>query len=245
MLKSDLLAHINRYHLSGLVESVKWIVTEDKVKIKFLSQSNFTAGEIEFPFIEVGDSMTLPEEIAIFSTSSLIKLLSIMGEEIDISFEKEHGIWMKMNVTDGIYEASFSLADTSKIPQPPDVESPTAYELTLPIDKEFKDQFTKAFKAVGSIDRFTVEVAKEIKFTVGNKESYANKISFKKTTDDHLPLRKMAFSGEALFEILKNNPDLSDSLLEIADVGGTGFMQITVYGGTDRVIYYLVELDEV
>src|SRR4051812_10916331 len=104
MLKSDLISHINRYHLSGLVESVTWIVSEDKVKINFLSQSSFTAGEIEFPFMEVGDSMTLPEEIAIYSTSALLKLLSIMDEEIEVSFEKEYGVWMKMNITDGIYE---------------------------------------------------------------------------------------------------------------------------------------------
>jgi hypothetical protein len=245
MLKSDLISHINRYHLSGLVESVTWIVSEDKVKINFLSQSSFTAGEIEFPFMEVGDSMTLPEEIAIYSTSALLKLLSIMDEEIEVSFEKEYGVWMKMNITDGIYESSYSLADTSKIPPVPEVEAPSEFELTLPIDKEFKEHFTKAYKALGSIDRVTVEVGKDVKFTVGNKESYANKISFKKTTDNHLPLRKIAFSGEALFEILKNNPDLSDSVLEIADAGGVGFMQVTIYGGSDRVIYSSVELDEV
>jgi len=242
MNKSELLAHINRYHLSGMVESVVWQIHEGFVKINFVSQVNSTAGNIQFPFIDVGSSANIQEEMGIFSTSSLVKLLKIMSDDIDVSFEQEHSIWMKMYITDKIYQADFSLADTRSIPEAPEIEEPKVYEVSFSIDKEFKDQFSKAFKSLGSINRFTIEAGKDIKITLGNKESYATKVSFKKTSPDFLPLRKIAFSGEALAEILNNNPDLTDSSIEISE---EGLMKVTIYGGTDKVTYYLIELEEV
>lgn len=242
MSKDELLAHINRYHLSGMVESVVWQINDGKVQISFVSQINSTAGIIMFPFVNVGSSENMAEEIGISNTSALVKLLVIMQQDIDVSFDQEHNIWMKLNVTDGAYKGSFSLADIRTIPEAPEIDEPTAYEVSFPLDKEFKDQFAKAYKALGSINRFEIEAAKDVKITLGNKESYANKVSFKRNMGDHLPLRKIAFSGEAMFEILKNNPDLTESEVEISE---QGLMKVTVYGGSDKVIYYLIELEEV
>lgn len=239
MLKADLISHINRYHLSGLVESVVWSVTDGVVNCKFVSMANSIAGNIIFPFIEISSET---EEIGVYNTSSLIKFLSIMQDEIEVSLEKEHSIWMKMGVTDGVYEGSYSLADTRNSADVPDVEEPTVYEVSFIIDKEFKDQYLKAYKALGGINRFTIQAGKKIKVTLGNKESYATKISFEKTSDDFLPLKPLAFSGEAMAEILKNNPDLNESSLEVCQ---DGLMKITIYGGTDKVTYYLIELEEV
>lgn len=241
MSKDELLSHINRYHLSGMVESVVWQIHDDKVQINFVSQINSTAGMILFPF-DMEVSRKSLQEVGISNTSALVKLLGIMQQDISIDFESEHNIWMKLNMTDGLYKGSFSLADIRTIPEAPEIDEPTAYEVSFPLDKEFKDQFAKAYKALGSINRFEIEAGKDIKITLGNRESYANKVSFKRNMGDHLPLRKIAFSGEAMFEILKNNPDLTESEVEISE---QGLMKVTVYGGTDKVIYYLIELEEV
>lgn len=241
MIKSELLSHINKYHLSGMVQSVVWRIKDNMVQIKFLATENSIAGELLFPF----DSLDESADIGIFDTKALLGLINIMQEDITLEFTKEHSIWMKLNLTDGLYEGSYSLADIRSIPDAPDIDEPKTFEVSFALDKEFKDQYLKAYKALGSINRVTIQtLKKDIKFTLGNRESYANKVSFNKSCDDFLPILPKSFSGEALAEILKNNPDLSESTLEISD---KGLMKISIYGagGTDRVTYFLIELEDV
>lgn len=247
MIKSELLSHINKYYLGGMIDpigtsngGVVWNINENIAVIKFLSAVNSTAGELIFPF---ETSEQDPIEIGVHNTKALIGLLNIMQDDVSLQFEKEYGIWMKLNINDGVYEGSYSLADIRSIPTAPDVEEPKTFEVSFPLDKEFKDQFLKAHKALGSINRFTIQTTKkDIKFTLGNKESYANKVSFNKACDDFLPITPKSFSGEAMAEILKNNPDLSESTLEVS---AEGLMKIVIFGGDDKVTYYLIELEEV
>ena len=184
------------------MESVLWSVSNGMAGIQFVATENSTLGKLVFPFIDMSKT---PERFGISSTSSLLKMLSIMENNINISFLNEQFTYMNMLVSDEIYKGSFSLADIHNLPEVPDIVEPKAYELSINIDKTFKDQYLKAYRALGSTNRFTIQSDGNIKFTLGNKESYANKVSFEKESDESLPLTPKSFSGEAVAAVLENN----------------------------------------
>ena len=163
-----------------------------------------------------------------------------MENNINISFLNEQFTYMNMLVSDEIYKGSFSLADIHNLPEVPDIVEPKAYELSINIDKTFKDQYLKAYRALGSTNRFTIQSDGNIKFTLGNKESYANKVSFEKESDESLPLTPKSFSGEAVAAILKNN-DCENARMEVSE---EGLMKIYIQENKSSVTYYIVELED-
>jgi len=221
-----------------MVQSVVWLVSKGQVQIKFISTVNSTAGFITF-IAPLEDS-----EFGIYDTSALLKLVSIMKEDVQITLLKEHDVYMKMVVSDEIYQGSFSLADIKSIEESPTIDEPKVYEVSFPLDKEFKEQYLKAYRALGSINRFTVNTTKtDVKITLGNKESYANKISFAKECPDFLPLKSpKSFSGDAIAEIFRCNNDIFYGLLEISQ---EGLMKVSIKDDNYTVTYYLIELEEV
>lgn len=214
-----------------------WTIRQGLVQIKFVSMTNSTAGVIYFP-VDLEES-----EFGVFNTTSFLKLLSIMQDEVSLSLLKEHGIYMQVGITDDVYQGSFSLADVRSIEEAPSIEEPKTFEVSFVLDKPFKDQYLKAYKALGSINRFTVQTTtKDIKITLGDRESYANKVSFHKECPDFLPLPSKSFSGDAIAEILKSNDDFTSGLLEVS---AEGLMKISINDDNYSVNYYLIELEEV
>jgi hypothetical protein len=236
MLKSEIVSYINKYHLGKLIESAIWTVEDSRVKIKFISQVNSTAGTIEFPFIDMGEK----QEFGIFSTSNLLKFLSAMQEDISVTFEKDRGMLLKLNISDKVYSGSFSLARLESIYRGPKVNEPKVYDISFKLDKEFGSQFHRAYKALDYVKRFTIEAGKEIKITIGGKESYATKLSFSRSSDDFLPMTAKSFSAESLEEIIKNNAE--EGTMEVSS---EGIMKISFNSANHSVNYYLVELEEI
>ena len=238
MKKSELASYIEKYHLGGIVESVLWEVDPktNMATVQFVATENSTVGKVKFPFINIGTN----PKFGIASTSSLLKMLSVMNEEIEMSTEVTHGINMGLLINDSVYNGKFSLADVHNLPEVPEVGEPKFYELTLDLDKDFKDQYLKAYKALGSINRITIEAKEKIKFTLGNKESYANKMSFEKESMKYIPIKPVSFSGEALAAILKCN-DVEKGVLEVSE---KGLLKISFHTDDYDVTYFIVELED-
>ena len=220
-----------------MVESVVWQLSNGSAKIRFVSMVDSIAGELNFP-LPLEDA-----EIGISDNKSLLKFLSIMKDDIQVSLIKEHGIFLKIHVTDDVYEGTFSLADVNRIEEAPMIEEPKTFELSFPLDKAFKEQYLKAYKALDNISRVTVQTTKkDIKITLGNKESYANKISFNMPCSDFLPLDKpKTFSGNAIAKILANNINFFYGLVEVSQ---EGLMKICIKDDISTITYYLIELEE-
>jgi len=239
MKKSELVSYIEKYHLGGIVETVQWEITpEGQATIGFVATENSTAGKITFPFNNI-----LGYKFGVASTSSLLKMLHVIGEDVDVGSTVQHGVPMSLDIRDEIYDAKFSLADIHNIPEVPEVIEPKGYDLESNLSKEFRDQYLKAYKALGSIDRITIEVPNgfdRIKFTLGNKESYANKMSWEMDGSNSLPLKPIAFSGEALAAILKVN-DCNKATLSVSS---QGLMKIKIDDNGSSVTYFIVELED-
>ena len=83
--KIELQSVIEKYHLNGLVESVKWSINKNKQLT-----INFTAPTRELIGTVIHNDFPLPEsEIGINNTTQLDKLLSITGGDLDLGYAKE------------------------------------------------------------------------------------------------------------------------------------------------------------
>ena len=77
--KNDLQSTIGKYHLNGLVESVKWTIVDNALTIDFQSPYKDMIGRLNHTSFPLTDA-----EVAIYDTSKLNKLLSITSGEVFI-----------------------------------------------------------------------------------------------------------------------------------------------------------------
>ena len=75
---------ISKYYLNGLVESVKWFISNNTLSIKFMSPNQDMLGEIKVNNFNLQDA-----EIAVFDTTKLNKLLGITVANLNLDFNLE------------------------------------------------------------------------------------------------------------------------------------------------------------
>jgi hypothetical protein len=82
--KLQLQSVIEKYHLNGLVESVKWVIDKNKqLTINFTSPSRELIGTVTH------NSFPLPEsEVGINDTTQLDKLISITSGDLVLDYTK-------------------------------------------------------------------------------------------------------------------------------------------------------------
>ena len=105
---------INKYHLGGNIERIKWVSDNESLSAKFINDSQNLVGEIksknfQFPVGEFG----------IYSTTTLSKLLGILENEVMFEVQKEGGTPSKFTIADTSMDISFNLADPQVIPNVP------------------------------------------------------------------------------------------------------------------------------
>ena len=92
--KLDLVASIEKYYLGGIIESVKWNVSNNRLHINFVSPYQDLVGHIECD-VQLEDGT-----IGIFNTSALLKMLSILDMDILINIDKNHKVPVRLLIED-------------------------------------------------------------------------------------------------------------------------------------------------
>ena len=83
MNKSVITKFIDKYHLGGNIESVKWETDGTGVKTKFISENRSMLGEVslsKFPFEKL--------EFGLYTTSQFKKLLDVLDTDLDLDHSK-------------------------------------------------------------------------------------------------------------------------------------------------------------
>ena len=128
--KLDLVENIEKYYLGGIVEGVKWNISNKKLHIDFVSPHQDLVGHIECD-IDLADGV-----LGIFNTSALLKLLSILDMDILITIEQQFKTPVKLLIEDSNFSLQYSLADPYVIAPSPSIDEPE-YEIVFPINAEF------------------------------------------------------------------------------------------------------------
>jgi len=153
MEKSKLQSFINRYYLAGNCEAVTVKANGESVNCELIDVDQTVVGKVKWktdPFMQ--------GELGINHTGALTKMLSAVGEKIDIEVNDAQGKNYAMKIKEGSTTMTFMLADTSVIPAVPAINAEPEYEVTIDIDELFVNKFIKAKNALPDANNFAVQV---------------------------------------------------------------------------------------
>lgn len=223
MTKLELQSIIEKYHLDGTVENVKWVISKDKtLSIDFMSPSREMIGNVialDFP---------LPESsIGISNTTQLDKLLSITNGTLVLDYIKESRVITKLLISDSQYNLNYSLADLLTVPKPGSYNGPEEYEVEAELNNEIIIALIKAKNALPDCENVVVELINglvnglQIEFTFNGDIEYANKITYAIPNITAYTAKefKLKYSAELLKQVLVCNKGAESSKLNLNSNG--------------------------
>ena len=240
MDKSNLVSVLEKYHLNGNVDAVKWVIKDKKLNIRFLSNNKNLVGYLEANDFDVDDC-----ELGIYNTTQFIKLIKITDDFIELNIAKgNYGIATELNISDNAYDLKYYLSDLQMIEEPDMVNEPISYDCTIHITQDLIEKFLKAKKALGDVRQFTVNTdvdddGSKVIFTIGEGNNYSNKIKFKEVAESMFGIDTMPFPVDLFAAIMEANEGFTSGKIEIYN---EGLMKITFEEGSIKSTYFLVRL---
>lgn len=232
--KSKLLGFISKYYLSGNTDSAKLVIENNSLSTKFISSDQNVIGDIVLNNFNAQDG-----ELGVYTTSQLIKLLTAVDEKIDVSFNEVNKKIYSINFKDSTTNVTYMLADLSVIRQVPNLKSLPDFEVQIPLDKEFANNFKKSANALPESDNFGVESTENgTRIIINYSKINTNRIVFDVKTQASEPMDVVCFSAKLFKEILNSNSE-STGLLEVSS---KGLARVTFTNNDYSCTYYLVKL---
>ncbi|MBT7528505.1 MAG: hypothetical protein HN660_03365 [Flavobacteriaceae bacterium] len=237
--KHDLQSVIGKYHLNGLVESVKWTIEDNALNIDFQSPNKDMIGRVNhanFP-LENG-------EMAVYDTSKLNKLLGVTSGELFLELEKTQKVFTKLIISDMNYTLNFSLTDLLLISSVGEITESGEYEIISELDSESISAIIKAHNALES-DNVVINIDKDLDLqdvlvlSFGDVSNHTNKIDYQvpNTTLNNVPYgTELPFNSSMFKTILNNNKDATKATMKVNTKGYVKFE----FEGEDWSSYYYV-----
>ncbi len=170
--------------------------------------------------------------------STLTRMLSAVGENIDIQVQESAGKNYAMRIQEGSTTMTFMLADTTVIPAVPTINAEPEYTVTIDIDNEFIDKFIKAKNALPDAKNFAVQVQNgKIKFIINYTTINADNVTFD-LDGGTTPMEPICFSADKLKEVLTANKGDAGKM----HVSSDGLARIDFSGTDFDSNYWLVQL---
>jgi hypothetical protein len=234
MEKSKFLNFVSRYHLAGNTDSAKLVVEDKKLSTKFISSDQNVIGEVQLKTFDSTDA-----ELGVYTTSQLVKMLSALDDQVDITFGEVDRKIYSMNFKDKNTNVTYMLADLSVIRQVPNLKTLPEFDVKIEINKDFASSFKKAANALPESDNFGVESnGTDTKIIINHSSVNTNRIVFKTTTTAAAAMDTVCFSAKLFKEILNANADATGLL----EVSSKGLARVTFENADFSSVYYLVKL---
>tara|TARA_R100001440_G_scaffold67250_2_gene88488 strand:+ start:312 stop:1019 length:708 start_codon:yes stop_codon:yes gene_type:complete len=233
MEKSKLQSFINRYYLAGNCEAVTVKANGQSVDCELIDVDQTVVGKVKWktdPFMS--------GELGINHTGALTKMLSAVGEKLDIEVQDAQGKNYAMKIKEGSTTMTFMLADTSVIPAVPTINAEPEYEVVIDINDDFVNKFIKAKNALPDAKNFAVQVQNgKIKFIINYTTINSDNVTFELdgTANDLDPI---CFSADKLKEVLTANKGDKGTM----HVSSNGLARIDFTGTDFDSNYWLVQL---
>ena len=235
MNKAKLTRFIQKYSLGGLVESVAWKAGDNKLVTRFISDDKTVLGEIQLDNF----AFTSPD-LGVYTTSTLSKLLSVVGEDIELEAQEIEGKAVNLFVKSENTKVQFQLADLAVIPNVPDLKKLPDFDVDIAFDGAFIDKFIKAKNALSEVDTFTILTEKnELKIVLGYSNINSNRVVFVVDKAYSGDVKPISFSAKYLKEILTANKEATNAKLKVS-VDGLSNVEFQIDDFVCK--YYLVEI---
>ncbi|MBT3738677.1 MAG: hypothetical protein HOG33_06230 [Candidatus Marinimicrobia bacterium] len=240
--KNELQNTIGKYHLNGLIESVKWSIADNALTIDFQSPLKDMIGRLNHTSFPLTDA-----EVAIYDTSKLNKLLSITSGEVFINLTKpDHAkIYDKLIISDATYTLNYTLSELLLIQKVGTVDDPDNYKIITQLDSESITALIKAHNALES-DNVIVSIDRDLDgedvllMSFGDDLKHTNKIDYQipyTTLKDIKYGTRIPFDSKIIKNILNNNKDAIKATMKI---NSGGLMKFEFEGENWNSYYYVV-----
>ena len=236
MKKSHIVDNIEKYFLGGLVGGVVWKLNGSKSTINFSTETKDAVGELEF-------DLPLPEgQIGIYNTDSLLRLLSITNEDLQLELKADNtGIVNKLKISDNKFDLDYNLSDATIIQEVPKVQE-VDYNFTFKINDEFINGFLKAHNALEKIKDFTLTAVVDklgvnvVEIVLGERTKHSNKAKFTEPAEFTSPSDIIPFSATVFREIISANKGTEGTM----SVSNKGLAKIEFVNESSSVKYFVV-----
>ena len=243
MQKQTLTSVIDKYHLNGIVESVKWNIKDKNITVDFITPMKNLVGKVISPNFDLDDT-----DLGIYNTSQFNKLVKIMDNTVVLGLTKSpYGTPLELTLADNQYNLNYYLSDLMLIESVPAINEPASYDAEANIDSDFISKFANAKKALGDVKQFTIkdelnsENMKDLVIVIGDGNGYANKIKFKTPCESMFGLNEIPFPADVMMELLKANEEADSGTIQISQ---EGLMKVSFKEESIESVYYLVRLSQ-
>ena len=238
MHKQKLVRFINKYYLNGTVNSVVLNSKSNKLLARFISGDKTLLGELEMDKWQFEDS-----EVGIYSTEQLLKLLSVLDEDINVTINKAGDKSISLKVSDSSSSVNYMLSDTSIISKPPQLKTVPNFELKINVTPNLMSKFISGKGALSETDNFTVITdGTNTKLVIGYSSINTNRVTIPVTTSDCSDIDNITFNANVFKEVLSANKECESASLEVSSEG----LSKIVFNVDDySVTYYLVSAQDV
>lgn len=238
MEKSKFERFISKYNLGGSCESVLYKMEGTTLSTRAISDDKNVLCEIVAPNMGFESG-----EYAVYETAKLRSLLGVLTENLNLKIKKSNEKFVGVEFSDSSTDVTFVLADTSVIPNVPDLKKLPSFDLAIDLDEQFITTFIKAKSALSEVETFTVTSdgsSNTANVILGFSSLNTNRVKLTAKTTEAVQLNPTSFSAKYLREILVANKDAKGGKLEISSKG-LARTSFEVDGITST--YYLVQID--
>ncbi len=240
MNKQRLVRFINKYYLNGLAQSVILNSNSEQQKLttKFVSSDKTLLGLVEMDKWDFEDAT-----IGIYTTEQLLKLLSVLDEDINVSVTKANDKAFSIKITDSTSSVNYMLSDPSIINDPPQLQNIPEFELKIDVTPNLINKFIAGKSALAEVTTFTV-VTNETKtnLIIGYSSVNTNRVNIPVQTSKFSPIEKVSFNADYFSNVLLANKECESATLEVSS---EGLAKISFKVDDFSTTYWLVATTEV
>jgi hypothetical protein len=232
MNKTLITGFINKYALGNSVESVKWTVEGKKLSTAFKTPDKTCRGTVSVSGIDMPDI-----EFGIFNTDQLMRMLSILDDDIIIDIRKQKGEPVALDISDNKTSLGYVLGQLDIIPNPGKLKMIPTFVCNITVDGEFSSRFLKAQGALPDCSYFTItRDVMSTQLIFGYSDINSNTVAYSVDSTATQDIEAIHFSSDIMRDILTANKGIPGQI----EISPVGLMRVTFKTNEYNAEYYLV-----
>ena len=237
MDKSKLVKFINKYYLSGNVNSVAINSDGNGLSTRFVSGDKSLLGEVKLNNYSITQA-----DFGVYQTDALLKMLSVLDNDVSVDLVKAEEKAISLDAKDSGAKVRYMLSDLSVINTPPQLKQIPEFELLLNVDKTFISKFISGKGALPDVETFTIVSGDKPEVVIGYSSIATNRIAVPVENQTDNTIDNISFNANLFKDVLEANKECEAAVLEVSS---EGLARITFNVGDYESTYYLVAVQNV
>ena len=237
MDKSKLVKFINKYYLSGNVNSVAINSDGNGLSTRFVSGDKSLLGEVKLNNYSITQA-----DFGVYQTDALLKMLSVLDNDVSVDLVKAEDKAISLDAKDSGAKVRYMLSDLSVINTPPQLKQIPEFELLLNVDKTFVSKFISGKGALPDTESFTIVSGDKPEVIIGYSSIATNRVAVPVENQTDNTIDNISFNANLFKDVLEANKECEAAVLEVSS---EGLARITFNVGDYESTYYLVAVQNV